>query len=113
MKNIQEDSRLVDDNSDLNDSKNNISINNEEIALIFRNPASKDTTLNINLSKIHNISNLSEELLSKLGKTKLESNVRFFFKGRPLKNEEKIKDLGNNNLNLENNIFINYSSFQF
>jgi len=56
--------------------------------------------LNINLSKIHNISNLSEELLSKLGKTKLESNVRFFFKGRPLKNEEKIKDLALSNFDV-------------
>ena len=106
MKNIQEDSRLVDDNSELNDSRINISNKSEEITLIFRNQSSKDTTLNINLSKIHNISNLSEELLSKLGKSKLESYIRFFFKGRPLKNEEKIKDLGNNKLNLENNIFI-------
>jgi hypothetical protein len=106
MKNIQEDSRLVDDNSELNDSRINISNKSEEITLIFRNQSSKDTTLNINLSKIHNISNLSDELLSKLGKSKLESYIRFFFKGRPLKNEEKIKDLGNNKLNLENNIFI-------
>lgn len=97
MKNIQEDSRLVDDNSELNDSRINISNKSEEITLIFRNQSSKDTTLNINLSKIHNISNLSDELLSKLGKSKLESYIRFFFKGRPLKNEEKIKDLGNNN----------------
>ena len=106
MKNIQEDSRLVDDNSELNDSRINISNKSEEITLIFRNQSSKDTTLNINLSKFHNISNLSDELLSKLGKSKLESYIRFFFKGRPLKNEEKIKDLGNNKLNLENNIFI-------
>ena len=97
MKNIQEDSRLVDDNSELNDSRINISNKSEEITLIFRNQSSKDTTLNINLSKFHNISNLSDELLSKLGKSKLESYIRFFFKGRPLKNEEKIKDLGNNN----------------
>ena len=106
MKNIQEDSRLVDDNSELNDSRINISNKSEEITLVFRNQSSKDTTLNINLSKFHNISNLSDELLSKLGKSKLESYIRFFFKGRPLKNEEKIKDLGNNKLNLENNIFI-------
>ena len=97
MKNIQEDSRLVDEFSELNESKTNISENNEEITLIFRNPTSKDTTLNINLSKIKNISNLSEELLSKLGKSKIGSYIRFFFKGRPLKNEEKIKDLDNNN----------------
>ena len=109
MKNIQEDSRLVDEFSELNESKTNISENNEEITLIFRNPTSKDTTLNINLSKIKNISNLSEELLSKLGKSKIGSYIRFFFKGRPLKNEEKIKDLGNNKLNIENNIFIYYS----
>ena len=96
MKNIQEDTRLVDDISELNESKTTASNNNEEITLIFRNQSSKDTTLSINLSKIDKISNLSEELLSKLGKSKIESYIRFFFKGRPLKNEEKLKDLGNN-----------------
>ena len=94
MKNIQEDSLLVDDNLELNDSKINISNTKEEISLIFRNPSSKDTSLNIDLSKIQKVSNLSEELLSKLGVSKTESNIRFFFKGRPLKNEENIKDLG-------------------
>ena len=94
MKNIHEDSRLVDDNIELNDSKINISNSNEEISLIFRNQSSKDTSLNINLSKIQKVSNLSEELLSKLGKSKSESYIRFFFKGRPLKNEENIKDIG-------------------
>ena len=94
MKNIQEDSRLVDDNLELNDSKINISNTKDEISLIFRNPSSKDTSLNIDLSKIQKVSNLSEELLSKLGVSKAESNIRFFFKGRPLKNEENIKDLG-------------------
>ena len=113
MKNIQEDTRLVDEISELNESKTNISESNGEITLIFRNPTSKDTTLNINLSKIKNISNLSDELLSKLGKSKMESYIRFFFKGRPLKNEEQIKDLGNNKLNFENNIFIYYSLLKF
>ena len=94
MKNIQEDSRLVDDNLELSDSKINISNTNEEISLIFRNPSSKDTSLNIDLSKTKKVSNLSEELLSKLGKSKTESYIRFFFKGRPLKYEENIKDLG-------------------
>ena len=94
MKNIQEDSRLVDDNLELSDSKINISNTNEEISLIFRNPSSKDTSLNIDLSKTKKVSNLSEELLSKLGKSKNDSYIRFFFKGRPLKYEENIKDLG-------------------
>ena len=94
MKNIQEDSRLVDDNLELNDSKINISNSKQEISLIFRNPSSKDTSLNIDLSKTQKVSNLCEELLSKLGVSKTESNIRFFFKGRPLKNEENIKNLG-------------------
>ena len=106
MKNIQEDSRLVDDNLELNDSKINISNTKEEISLIFRNPSSKDTSLNIDLSKIQKVSNLSEELLSKLGVSKTESNIRFFFKGIPLKYEENIKDLGKVIIiNLENNIY--------
>ena len=98
MKNIQENTRLVDDNSELNDSKINISNICEEVTLIFRNQLSKDTTLNINIQKVNNISNLSDELLNKLGKAKTQSYIRFFFKGRPLKNEEKIKDLGNNKI---------------
>ena len=110
MKNIQEDTRLVEEISELNETKTNTSdCNKKEITLIFRNPSSKDTTLNIDLLKIKNISNLSEELLNKLGKSKNDSYIRFFFKGRPLKNEEKIKNLGNNKLNFENNIIIYYS----
>ena len=61
MKNIQENTRLVDDNSELNDSKINISNFSEEVTLIFRNQLSKDTTLNINIQKVNNISNLSDE----------------------------------------------------
>ena len=98
MKNIHENTRLVEDNSELNDSKINISNISEEITLIFRNQLSKDTTLNINIQKVLNVSNLSDELLNKLGKSKTQSFIRFFFKGRPLKNEEKIKDLGNNKI---------------
>ena len=42
MKNIQENTRLVDDNSELNDSKINISNFSEEVTLIFRNQLSKN-----------------------------------------------------------------------
>ena len=41
------------------------------------------------------ISDITDILLSKLNKSKEESYIRFFFKGRPLKQEEKIKDLCN------------------
>ena len=113
MKNIQEDTRLVEDITELNESKINIVNNNKEITLLFRNQSSKDTTINIDLTKIISVSNLSDELLSKLGKSKTESSIRLFFKGRPLKNEEKIKDLGKKIIKFENNIFINYSFFKF
>ena len=100
--------------AELNQSKNNnISINNKDITVIFRNQSSKDTTLNIDLTKILSVSNLCDELLLKLGKSKIESNIRLFFKGRPLKNEEKIKDLGKQIIKFENNIFINYSFLEF
>ena len=47
MKNIQEDTRLVEEISELNETKTNTSDSNKkEITLIFRNPSSKDTTLN-------------------------------------------------------------------
>ena len=90
MKNNQENSYLIKENR----KKDNKS-NNDEITLIFRNQLSNDTLLKFNQSKISTlkISDITEKLLSTLNKSKSDSYVRLFFKGRPLKEEEKIKDL--------------------
>lgn len=94
MKNIEENTFLIKENK-INKNSSDSSINNE-IKLIFRNQLSSDTILQINKSMISSlkISDIIDLLLSKLNKSKSEYNIRLFFKGRPLKIEEKIKDLG-------------------
>jgi hypothetical protein len=69
--------------------------NNNEISLVFRNQSSSDTILQINKSNLstYKISDIIDLLLLKLNKAKSEFYIRFFFKGRPLKKEEKLKDL--------------------
>ena len=89
-------------------------INSNILNLIFRNQLSNDICLSIDKTKIITIGDIINLLLEKLKVSKSESIIRLFFKGRPLKNEENIKDLGKVIIiNLENNIFINYSLIQF
>ena len=103
MKNNKENSYLINENIELNkiNSSNNASINNE-ITLIFRNQLSSDTILKFNKSKLPTlkISDIVELLFSKLNISKSESNIRLFFKGRPLKQEEHIRDLCKQIINL-------------
>ena len=98
MKNNEENAYLIKENkisetSKLNNSEYSFS---NEIKLIFRNQLSSDTILQINKSKVSSlkISDIIDLLLSKLNKSKSEYYLRLFFKGRLLKPEEKIKDLG-------------------
>ena len=66
MKNIQEDTRLVEEISESNESKtNNSDINKKEITLIFRNPSSKDTTLNIDLTSNNSFQNIKNQKINK------------------------------------------------
>ena len=94
MKNKQENFYSINSNSEADKLKES---NNNEITLIFRNQLSADTMINLNKTKLSSfkISDITDILLSKLNKSKEESYIRFFFKGRPLKQEEKIKDLCN------------------
>ena len=94
MKNKQGNFYLVNSNSEADKLKES---NKNEITLIFRNQLSADTMINLNKTKLSSfkISDITDILLSKLNKSKEESYIRFFFKGRPLKQEEKIKDLCN------------------
>ena len=93
MKN-EENIYSVNSNSETDKFKDS---NNNGITLIFRNQISADTMITLNKAKLSSfkISDITDILLSKLNKSKEESYIRFFFKGRPLKQEEKIKDLCN------------------
>ena len=95
----------------LNDSNNN------EINIIFRNQLSSDTILQFNKSNFssYKISDIIDLLLSKLNKSKSEFYIRLFFRGRPLKKEEKIKDLCKQIIKLRILIylFIIYSFIKF
>ena len=73
----------------------NSKINPNYLYLIFRNQLSDDITLEIDKTKIITITDIINLLLSKLNRSKTEKIIRLFFKGRPLKNEEKINDISN------------------
>lgn len=68
-------------------------MNSNLLNLIFRNQLSNDIYLSIDKSKITTIGDIINLLLDKLKVSKSESIIRLFFKGRPLKNEEKIIDI--------------------
>ena len=67
--------------------------NNKIINLIFRNQLSVDITLEINKSKIKTISDIIDLLFAEIKQQKSAKSIRLFFRGKPLKNEEKIKNL--------------------
>ena len=90
--NIQDDPYEVKEQRKETDSPLNGS-NFNKLNLIFRNQLSHDISLLIDKSEIITISNVIDLLLSKLNISKSENIIRLFFKGRPLKNEEMIKDL--------------------
>ena len=89
----------IKDSEQNNTEINNISLplntknNSNILTLIFRNQLSNDLTLSIDITKIITISDIINLLLLKLKISKSESVIRLFFKGRPLKNDEKIVDI--------------------
>ena len=89
----------IKDSEQNNTELNNISLplntknNSNILTLIFRNQLSNDLTLSIDITKIITISDIINLLLLKLKISKSESVIRLFFKGRPLKNDEKIVDI--------------------
>ena len=68
-------------------------INSNELILIFRNQLSNDISLSIDQTKITTIGDIINLLLEKLKVSKSESIIKLFFKGRPLKDDEKINDI--------------------
>jgi hypothetical protein len=111
MSNTHENSCLINTNLESNKIQFNNSINDfsneNELILLFRNQLSSDTIIKLNKSKLNSlkISDVIELLYSKLNESKLDSHIRLFFKGRPLKEEEQLKDLCKQIFNFENNIF--------
>ena len=89
----------IKDSEQNNTEINNISLplntknNSNILTLIFRNQLSNDLTLFIDITKIITISDIINLLLLNLKISKSESVIRLFFKGRPLKNDEKIVDI--------------------
>ena len=89
----------IKDSEQNNTEINNISLplntknNSNILTLIFRNQLSNDLTLSIDITKIITISDIINLLLLNLKISKSESVIRLFFKGRPLKNDEKIVDI--------------------
>ena len=99
---LNEEESLKDTSLDIKDSKQNIiekylplnsKINSNILTLIFRNQLSSDITLSIDKSKIMTISDIINILLEKLKVSKSENIIKLFFKGRPLKTDEKIEDI--------------------
>lgn len=81
-------------------SENKVIINqhhktNKIINLIFRNQLSVDIKLEINKSKTKTITDIIDLLFSEINQQKSKKSIRLFFRGKPLKNEEKIKNLRN------------------
>ena len=66
---------------------------NKIINLIFRNQLSVDIKLEINKSKTKTITDIIDLLFSEIDQQKSKKSIRLFFRGKPLKNEEKIKNL--------------------
>lgn len=77
-----------------------------EITLIFRTIGSKDQKISVDINTLDSISQLKERLLAQLSTTesnieaitnKDELDVKFFFKGRPIKDEDQISSLSLSN----------------
>jgi len=96
---IKDKTLVIKDSEQNNTEINNISLplkiknNSNILTLIFRNQLSNDLILSIDITKIITISDIINLLLLKLKVSKSENIIRLFFKGRPLKNDEKIVDI--------------------
>ncbi len=94
----QKDSTLGIKDPEQNMTEMNLPLNiknnsNNIISLIFRNQLSNDIMISIDKSKIITISDIIDILLSKLKVSQSDNIIRLFFKGRPLKSEEKVEDI--------------------
>ena len=77
----------------LNNSVKNTFDNKKNVELVFRNQMSEDTILNFSKGISLHISDIKKTLLKKLNLDENNNDIKLFFKGRPLKNEENLDSL--------------------
>ncbi len=77
----------------LNNSVKNTFDNKKYVELVFRNQMSEDTILNFSKGISLHISDIKKTLLKKLNLDENNNDIKLFFKGRPLKNEENLDSL--------------------
>ena len=77
----------------LNNSFKNSLDNKKYVELVFRNQMSEDTILNFSKGISLHISDIKKTLLKKLNLDENNNDIKLFFKGRPLKNEENLDSL--------------------
>ena len=76
------------------DSERQIGVSGaQELNLIFRNQHNEDTSLKINTAQVQTIEKVKEELDKHLNINQEKDEVKLFFKGRPLKNEEQVSKI--------------------
>ena len=77
----------------LNNSFKNSLDNKKYVELVFRNQMSEDTILTFSKGISLNISEIKKALLKTLKLDENNNDIKLFFKGRPLKNEENLDSL--------------------
>jgi hypothetical protein len=77
----------------LNNSFKNSLDNKKYVELVFRNKMSEDTILTFSKGISLNISEIKKALLKTLKLDENNTDIKLFFKGRPLKNEENLDSL--------------------
>ena len=77
----------------LNNSFKNSLDNKKYVELVFRNQMSEDTILTFSKGISLNISEIKKALLKTLKLDENNTDIKLFFKGRPLKNEENLDSL--------------------
>lgn len=77
----------------LKNSFKNQNDNNDNIELIFRNQMSEDTKINFPKGNSFHVSDIKVKLLKTLKLDEKNNDIKLFFNGRPLKNEEYIESI--------------------
>ena len=77
----------------LNHTFKNSLDNKNYVELVFRNQMSEDTKINFSKELELNVSDIKKTLLKTLKLDENNNDIKLFFKGRPLKNEENLDSL--------------------
>ena len=77
----------------LNHTFKNSLDNKNYVELVFRNQMSEDTKINFSKGLELNVSDIKKTLLKTLKLDENNNDIKLFFKGRPLKNEENLDSL--------------------